>query len=119
MFELFIALGVFIALVGFVLAGRYWDALLLLRWGWTLLALGLGLGVPTGFIYHVKLLRFLRRRDAPTKGWWIDPRPLHQYLSSEELKNCVPWFYIGGAGFVLCVGGCICLLLALLSGWFG
>ena len=119
MFELVIALGVFLGLIGFVLAGRYWDALLLLRWGWTLMAVGLVVGVPTGVVYHIKLLRLLAQKKAPTKGWWIDPRPLHRYLSDAEVRRCVPWFYVGGVGFVLCVGGCICLLMALASGWFG
>ncbi|MBJ79786.1 MAG: hypothetical protein CMH60_00550 [Myxococcales bacterium] len=118
MFELLLAFGVFAGLVGLVLAGQYWDALTLLKSGWALMGFGLLLGVPTGVIYHIKLFRLLAEKQAPTKGWWLDPRPLHQYLTAEEVRRCVPWFYAGGAGFGFCVLGCLCLLVALASGWF-
>jgi hypothetical protein len=68
---------------------------------------GLLLGVPTGFWYHVRLRACLRRRGSLPRRWWLRPVGLHGRLAPEERGLVLPWFYLGGAGFVLTVAGCL------------
>lgn len=69
-------------------------------------SVGLLLGVPAGFWYHVKLHACLRRRGPLTPGWWLRPVALHEQLSAVDRPTVLLWFYLGGAGFMLSVLGC-------------
>jgi hypothetical protein len=68
-------------------------------------ATGFALGVPTGFIYHVRLYRALHPRGQLPKGWYWRPIPFNAHLRREERGGVMAWCYIGGFGFVvICIG---------------
>jgi hypothetical protein len=82
--------------------------------GLVMLALGLLVGVPTGFWYHVLLYRVLSLRIALPPKWWWSPVDLHPHLTEQELARLKPWFAIGGIGFVLSVVGGLAAMAGLL-----
>lgn len=80
--------------------------------------LGLLVGLPTGFWYHVKLHDSLRRAGDLPPRWWLRPVAHHAHLSADERSGVMPWFAIGGAGFVLTIVGCLGVAAAvLLEAW--
>ncbi len=82
--------------------------------GLVMLALGLLVGVPTGFWYHVLLYRILSVRMALPHKWWWSPVDLHPHLTRPELVRLKPWFTIGGIGFFLSVVGGLAAMAGLL-----
>ena len=82
--------------------------------GLVMLALGLLLGVPTGFWYHVLLYRILSPRIALPPKWWWAPVDLHPLLTEQELARLTPWFTIGGIGFVFSIVGGLAAMAGLL-----
>ncbi len=82
--------------------------------GLVMLALGLLLGVPTGFWYHVLLYRILSPRIALPPKWWWAPVDLHPLLTEQELARLKPWFTIGGIGFVFSIVGGLAAMAGLL-----
>jgi hypothetical protein len=78
------------------------------------LALGLLVGIPAGFWYHVLLYRVLSLRIALPPKWWWSPVDLHPHLTEQELTRLKPWFTIGGIGFVLSVVGGLAAMAGLL-----
>ena len=68
-------------------------------------AVGLILGVPTGVYYHVALYRCLTPRGVLPARWWWNPTKYHRYLTIDEQRLVMRWFYAGGAGFGLVVLG--------------
>lgn len=80
---------------------------------WTLL-IGLLVGLPTGFWYHVVLYRLLAVRRPLPAGWWWAPADLHVHLRPEDLTRIKPWFVIGGLGFLLSLAGGIAAVAGLL-----
>jgi len=71
---------------------------------WFVLA-GLVVGVPTGFVYHVRLFRVLRPRGQLPRGWYWRPLRFNSRLRLEERAGVMAWCYIGGFGFVvICIG---------------
>lgn len=78
------------------------------------LMLGLFVGVPTGFWYHVLLYRVLSPRVALPPKWWWAPVDLHPLLTEQELARLKPWFTIGGIGFVLSIVGGLAAMAGLL-----
>jgi hypothetical protein len=85
--------------------------LTLIQLGAGTIALGLALGVPTGFVYHVKLARTLAARGELPRRWWLAPTSLHEQLRDDERGSVLAWFFAGGAGFVLTILG-IALVIA-------
>lgn len=81
-----------------------------------LVAAGLGLvvGLPAGFVYHVVLRRRLLERGALPERWWVSPVRHHADLDAGERRTFLPWFYVGGAGFVLILVGAASLAYGLL-----
>jgi hypothetical protein len=66
---------------------------------------GFAIGVPTGFIYHVRLYQTLHPRGELPKGWFWRPLQYNARLRPEERRRVLSWCYIGGAGFALiCLG---------------
>ena len=101
---LVVALVVLLAGGGLLLPQLPWSAVLQL--GVLGVALGLGLGIPTSLVYHVKLARVLGARGELPSRWWLSPTRLHRRLRGAERRAVLRWFYAGGAGFVLTLAGC-------------
>ena len=80
------------------------------------LMLGLVVGVPTGFWYHVVLYRLASARIPLPSTWWLSPANLHRHLTDAERRRIRPWYRIGGVGFVLSVVGGLAAIAGLLMG---
>ena len=80
---------------------------------------GLVLGVPTGAWYHVKLRAALLRVHRLPERWWIHPVSLHGEIPEADRSGVMLWFYIGGAGFVVTMLGCLVVTLSVLLVFFG
>ncbi len=79
------------------------------------LVLGLAVGVPTGFWYHVVLYRFVSTKARLPRAWWLHPSTLHCHLTSAEHRRVTLWYRLGGAGFVLSVAGGLVAIVGLLA----
>ena len=75
--------------------------------GVALALVGLAVGVPTGLVYHLRLRAVLLARAALPARWWLHPTGLHAELRDGERRAVLGWFAVGGAGFALCVLGCV------------
>ena len=82
--------------------------------GIVMLTLGLFVGVPPGFWYHVLLYVVRSPRVALPPKWWWAPVDLHPLLTEQELARLKPWFTIGGIGFVLSIVGGLAAMAGLL-----
>jgi hypothetical protein len=81
------------------------------------LALGLLIGVPTGFWYHVILYRVVSAKVPLPPRWWVSPARLHHHLTDAEQRRIRPWYRVGGVGFVLSVLGGLAAIAGLLVRW--
>jgi hypothetical protein len=60
---------------------------------------GFAVGVPTGFVYHVRLYRVLNPRGELPRGWYWRPIRFNSCLRPEERTG------VGGVGFaIICLG---------------
>lgn len=104
-----------IVLVLSLIAGLVGGAALLVRapWDWlfgggaAMILLGMGFGVPMGFMYHVRLYRALRVRGPLVRRWWLHPSRLHDQLLPAERARVMRPFYAGAVGWVIAVAGCV------------
>ena len=78
------------------------------------LLLGLVVGVPTGFWYHVVLYRIVSAKIAVPRKWWLSPSNLHVHLTDAEQRRIRLWYRLGGIGFVLSVVGGLAAIAGLL-----
>jgi hypothetical protein len=78
------------------------------------LVVGLVVGVPTGFWYHVVLYRIVSARIAVPRTWWLSPSALHVHLTDAERRRIWLWYRLGGIGFVLSVAGGLAAIAGLL-----
>ncbi|MGC4054385.1 MAG: hypothetical protein QM757_35325 [Paludibaculum sp.] len=78
------------------------------------LALGLLIGIPTGWWYHVILYRALSGRMVLSPGWWQRPVGLHPLLLPDEFHRVRPWFVAGALGFILCFTGGVAAIAGML-----
>jgi hypothetical protein len=111
MLEVTVAL-VAVGLIGFgstVLTPRFITTI-----GLGTLCLGIVMGVPTGFWYHVVLYRLVSAKVALPRGWWLSPSRLHAHLTEIEQRRVHSWYHIGGVGFVLCVVGGVAAIAGVL-----
>ncbi len=92
----------FLGLVAPLVPAAWW-----VEAGWICTAVGLLVGAPTGFWYHVKLRGCLQRAGGLPAGWWLRPVAHHEHLTADELPAVMFWFTVGGAGFSLTMLGCI------------
>lgn len=66
---------------------------------------GFIVGVPTGFVYHVRLYRTLNPRGELPRGWYWRPLRFNARLRKGERSGVMSWCYVGGLGFaVICMG---------------
>ena len=82
--------------------------------GLGMLILGLAVGIPTGFWYHVVLYRLASAKVRLSRAWWLSPSALHRHLTDGEQRRITPWYRIGGVGFVLSVAGGLAAIAGLL-----
>ena len=68
-------------------------------------AVGFGIGVPTGAVYHVALYRALRAIDALPDDWWLRPIAANVLLPQASRGWVMFWCYSGAAGFAVIVLG--------------
>jgi len=78
------------------------------------MCLGLAVGVPTGFWYHVILYRIVSPKMPLPRRWWMSPSELHVHLTDAERRRINRWYRIGGVGFVLSVVGGLAAIAGLL-----
>ena len=78
------------------------------------LLLGLVVGVPTGFWYHVLLYRIVSARIAVPRRWWLSPSALHVHLTDAEQRRIWLPYRLGGIGFVFSVVGGLAAIAGLL-----
>jgi len=78
------------------------------------LALGLLIGIPMGWWYHVVLYRTLSSRMALPSRWWQKPVDLHPLLRPDEYRRVRPWFVAGALGFALCLTGGVAAIAGML-----
>lgn len=78
------------------------------------LALGLLIGIPMGWWYHVVLYRTLSSRMALPSRWWQKPVDLHPLLRPDEYSRVRPWFVARALGFALCLTGGVAAITGLL-----
>jgi hypothetical protein len=114
MMELLLAVGVMVLLLSLAWATQLpWDILLLYgQWG---VAIGMLTGVPPAVVYHVRLWQELRAAQQPTRGFIWNPIRFHPLVAPHRQSRFLPWFYAGGAGFVVVTLGLVAMGLAVVS----
>jgi hypothetical protein len=115
MLELMLVVGgvAAVGLIGFVAAAL--TPSLVTATGLGVLLLGLALGLPTGFWYHVILYRLVSARNPVPRTWWLSPARLHPGLTRDEERRIAPWYRIGGVGFLLAVAGGLTAIASVLA----
>ena len=103
-----------VGLIGFI--GAVVTPGLIAAIGFGALLVGLAMGVPTGFWYHVILYRCVSPKIPLPRRWWLSPAALHRHLTLAEEGRIRPWYRIGGVGFVLCLVGGTAAIAGLLLG---
>lgn len=114
MIEALWVLGVLVVLIGGGTASVTLPPEWLMVGGAVAVAVGSLVGVPAGAYYHVVLRRQLLHYGALPERWWLHPVRLHDTLTPQERRTFMPWFFIGGAGFVLILAGAASVGLGLL-----
>jgi hypothetical protein len=113
MLETLIASAVALGLLAIFLLKHFLSALTLAAVGAALVAGGLAVGIPTGFVYHLRLRACLVRSGQLPPHWLLSPTSTHHMLPVKERSRVLAWFYAGAAGFLLIMLGC--LLVALVG----
>lgn len=114
MLETTLVLGA-VAVVGLVvLLATVFTASVMIMLAVGALLLGLVVGVPTGFWYHVVLYRIVSAKIAVPRKWWLSPSDLHVHLTDAEQRGIRLWYRLGGIGFVLSVVGGLAAITGLL-----
>jgi hypothetical protein len=114
MLEATLVFGAVAAVGLFVLFATVLTAPVMIMLALGALLLGLVLGVPTGFWYHVVLYRIVSARIAVPRRWWLSPSALHVHLTGAEQRQIRLWYRLGGIGFVLSVIGGLAAIAGLL-----
>ena len=116
MAEFLLSIAVVASLVMLTVLPRVVSMGGLLSVGVVCMAEGLVFGLPMALYYHLRLFRGLHSLGASTERWWVDPRPLQRALPEPEQRLLTRLFWLGGAGFLLTMVGCVVLASALLVG---
>ena len=94
----------------------YFEGTFFLWGGAFFIALGLGLGVPAGCVYHLLLFRKCKARGIKPERWKTHPHLYHEYLSEGDQKLLGRWFRVGAFFFMVTAAGCGLVFLGLLMG---
>ena len=86
---------------------------------WVVIFVGMLVGVPTGFTYHVVLYKQLKMMGEVPRGWYWRPITFNSRLDPRGRARVLPWLYVGGAGFILVVIGIVLIVTAMITGFFG
>lgn len=78
---------------------------------------GLAIGVPAAWVYHVRLRACLVRTGVLPARWWVHPFAHHQRLAVADLDWILPPCWIGAGGGVLAFVGCLVGAVAVASAW--
>ena len=114
--EFLIAAGMIGALVIMALLFLVsWESLF--YWGSILVVVGLVVGVPTGFVYHVQLYKALRRKNKLKRGWIWKPFEHHVHLDRSDKLAVMPWAVVGGLGFFVIVIGQVLVAAAIINAY--
>lgn len=81
--------------------------------GAALVVLGLGVGIPAGIAYHVRLHRILSEKGVLDRFWWVNPTGRHRHLDPAEVKSFAGPFYVGAVGWVVAVFGTLAAAIGL------
>jgi hypothetical protein len=92
-----------------------WESLF--YWGSVLVAAGMIVGVPTGFVYHVQLYKALHRKDRLARGWIWKPFEHHVHLDRRDRLAVMPWAIVGGLGFFIVVIGQVLVAAAIINAY--
>jgi hypothetical protein len=92
-----------------------WQILLIS--GFVGIGIGLLIGVPTGFYYHVLLRRSLLKDPPLPLKWWLHPTRFHDRIKSDERQRIFVYFYLGAAGFFLILIGAFITMLSVVRLW--
>lgn len=113
MLEGWIALGL-VAVLGALGGALALSPEILLIAGFWVAAAGLGLGIPTGLLYHWALRRALVTAGRLPPRWWVHPTSLHDRLPAEARPTVMAWCTAGAAGFLVSLAGCALVALGAL-----
>lgn len=114
MLEATLVLGAVVSVGLVVLLATVFTAPVMIMLALGALLLGLVVGVPTGFWYHVVLYRIVAAKIAVPRRWWLSPSDLHVHLTDAEQRRIRLWYRLGGIGFVLSVAGGLAAIAVLL-----
>ena len=114
MLEVTLVLGALAAVGLVVLLATLLSAPAMIMLAIGLLMLGLVVGVPTGFWYHVLLYRIVSAKAEVPRRWWVSPSALHVHLTDADHRQIWLWYRLGGIGFVLSVVGGLAAIAGLL-----
>ena len=112
-----IALTVIVVLVASILAALWLPWELLLVTGFVGISAGLLLGLPTGFLYHLRLRQCLLMSPPLPPRWWLRPTRFHDRIGEAQRRRVMVPFYLGAAGFFLILFGAGVVALGLLDLW--
>lgn len=87
---------------------------LLLRLGFWCLGIGLAVGLPAGFWYHLVLYRTLSKSGPAPKKWWLSPSDFHPKLTDNELASIKPWYFLGALSFAVALAGGLTAMVGML-----
>lgn len=104
MIEIAIVAGLFVAIGG--LSALALVPVMTLIWtGSVVMGVGFVFGTSTALVYHLRLYRTLEARGDIPRDWIWKPHHHHTSLTETEKAYVLPWWFMGGAGFVLVVLG--------------
>lgn len=111
MLELLLAIIIVAGLLAMSFLPELFSTPWIIQTSLSLMALGLGAGLPIAAYYHFKLFSFLKKHSIAPKRWWLDPRPLHRGLPPLERNQLSRLFFIGASCFAACIAGALVLIL--------
>ena len=108
-----IAIAILLFFLGMVFVNALFSWETLVGVGAALTAIGLAVGLPGGFLYHVKLRRELLTLGELPSRWWLYPTDHHDKLTPEQLRRIQPAFRTGAVGFVIIIVGALLTFLSV------
>jgi len=102
------------AVVLFFFFLSHFGGMPLLRIGVILITVGLFVGVPIGFRYHLLLFRRRKMFGEGMRRWWLSPQRYHGSLPEKDRKLLDRWFLAGALFFSVAMLGCGLVFVGLM-----